>query len=110
MRVPAIAIALGAIASSSFPCTAATSYPYKPIRVLAAGAAAGPIDIMSRAVMQKLSEQVGQPIVIDNRGGAGGTIATRLAAQATPDGYTLLCNSSQFVVAVSLYRQPGYDA
>ena len=88
---------------------AASAYPNKPIRVLAGGAAAGPIDLMSRVVMQKLSEQVGQTIVIDNRGGAGGTIATRLAAQATPDGYTLLCNSSQFVVAPSLYRTPGYD-
>jgi tripartite-type tricarboxylate transporter receptor subunit TctC len=110
MRVPALGVALAAIAAISVPCTAATSYPSKPVRVLAAGAAAGPIDIMSRVVMQKLSEQVGQPIVIDNRGGAGGTIATRLAAQANPDGYTLLCNSSQYVVAVSLYRQPGYDA
>ena len=88
---------------------AATTYPTKPIRVLAGGAAGGPIDIMSRVVMQKLSEQVGQAIVIDNRGGAGGTIATRLAAQSTPDGYTLLCNSSQYVVAPSLYKTPGYD-
>ncbi len=90
------------------PCIAA-NYPTKPVRVLAAGAAGGPIDIMSRLVFQKLSEQVGQTIVIDNRGGAGGTIATRLAALATPDGYTLLCNSSQYVVAPSLYKQPGYD-
>jgi tripartite-type tricarboxylate transporter receptor subunit TctC len=87
----------------------AQQYPVKPIRVLAGGAAGGPIDIMSRVVFQKLSEQVNQTIVIDNRGGAGGTIATRLAAQASPDGYTLLCNSSQFVVAPSLYKQPGYD-
>jgi tripartite-type tricarboxylate transporter receptor subunit TctC len=109
MGVPATGIALVAIASISVPCTAASTYPTKPIRVLAAGAAAGPIDLMSRVVMQKLSDQVGQPIVIDNRGGAGGTIATRLAVQAAPDGYTLLCNSSQYVVAPSLYRQPGYD-
>ncbi len=88
---------------------ATAQYPIKPVRVLAGGAAGGPIDIMSRVVFQKLSEQVGQTIVIDNRGGAGGTIATRLAAQSSPDGYTLLCNSSQFVVAPSLYKQPGYD-
>jgi tripartite-type tricarboxylate transporter receptor subunit TctC len=88
---------------------ATAQYPIKPVRVLAGGAAGGPIDIMSRVVFQKLSEQVGQTIVIDNRGGAGGTIATRLAAQSSPDGYTLLCNSSQFAVAPSLYKQPGYD-
>jgi tripartite-type tricarboxylate transporter receptor subunit TctC len=109
MRAAAWAVALVAIASNVVPCGAATAYPTKPIRVLAGGAAGGPIDIMARVVMQKLADQVGQPIVIDNRGGAGGTIATRLAAQASPDGYTLLCNSSQFAVAASLYRQPGYD-
>ncbi|MDB5904180.1 MAG: hypothetical protein JWM26_3058 [Betaproteobacteria bacterium] len=109
MRAAAWAIAIVATASVSLSCSAATAYPTKPIRVLAGGAAGGPIDIMARVVMQKLAEQAGQPIVIDNRGGAGGTIATRLAAQASADGYTLLCNSSQFAVAPSLYRQAGYD-
>jgi tripartite-type tricarboxylate transporter receptor subunit TctC len=88
---------------------AADTYPTKPIRVLAGGAAGGPIDIMSRIVGQKLTETLGQSIVIDNRGGAGGTIATRLAVQAVPDGYTLLCNSSQYAAAASLYKDPGYD-
>ena len=89
---------------------AAETYPTKPIRVLAGGAAGGPIDIMARVVGQKLAEQWGQSVVIDNRGGAGGTIATRLAAQALPDGYTILCNSSQYAVSATLYRDPGYDA
>ena len=109
MRYTVMGVALAASAAASFSCFAATTYPTKPIRVLAGGAAGGPIDIMSRVVMQRLSEQVGQAIVIDNRGGAGGTIATRLAAQANPDGHTLLCNSSQYVVAPSLYKNPGYD-
>jgi tripartite-type tricarboxylate transporter receptor subunit TctC len=108
MRNQLFSIALAAATLSWAPCEAAT-YPTKPVRVLAGGAAGGPIDIMARVVGQKLSEQVGQPILIDNRGGAGGTIATRLAAQGTPDGHTLLCNSSQFAVAASLYGQPGYD-
>ncbi|MEQ1775626.1 MAG: tripartite tricarboxylate transporter substrate binding protein [Burkholderiales bacterium] len=89
---------------------AADTWPTKTIRVLAAGAAGGPIDIMSRLVGQKLTEQLGQPIVVDNRAGGGGTIATRIAVSATPDGHTLLCNSSQYVVGVSLYKEPGYDA
>lgn len=101
--------ALLAASGCLVPLAQGASYPAKPIRVLAGGAAGGPIDIMARVVGQKLSEQVGQPVVIDNRGGAGGTIATRIAAQGTPDGHTLLCNSSQYVVAPSLYRQPGYD-
>ncbi len=89
---------------------AADHWPTKTIRVIAAGAAGGPIDIMSRVVMQKLSDQVGQSIVIDNRGGAGGTLATRVAGTANPDGHTLLCNSSQYVASYSLYKDPGYNA
>ncbi|HWI15723.1 MAG TPA: tripartite tricarboxylate transporter substrate binding protein [Burkholderiales bacterium] len=88
---------------------AADRYPTKPIRVLAGGAAGGPIDIMGRVVAQKLSDRLGQTMIIDNRGGAGGTLASRIAAQSAPDGYTLLCNSSQYVVAPSLYKDPGYD-
>jgi tripartite-type tricarboxylate transporter receptor subunit TctC len=88
---------------------AADGYPNKSVRVLAGGAAGGPIDIMARVVGQKLAEMLGQSIVIDNRGGAGGTIATRIAAQGVPDGYTLLCNSSQYAAAASLYKDPGYD-
>ncbi len=103
-----VALLAGAAIGAS-PSFAATSYPTKPIRVLAGGAAGGPIDIMARVVGQKLTDQFGQTIIIDNRGGAGGTIATRIAAQGAPDGYTLLCNSSQYVVAPSLYREPGYD-
>ena len=104
-------IRVGCLATLLFalPCLAADDYPSRPIRVLAGGAAGGPIDIMGRVVGQKLSDTLGQSIVIDNRGGAGGTIATRLAAQAVPDGYTLLCNSSQYVAAASLYKNPGYD-
>ena len=106
-RIRAVCVVIALVAAPGF---AADNYPAKPIRVLAGGAAGGPIDIMGRVVGQKLSDMLGQTIVIDNRGGAGGTIATRLAAQAVPDGYTLLCNSSQYVAAVSLYKDPGYDA
>ena len=110
LYVAALPLALPCMAADIYPATYPATYPIKPIRVLAGGAAGGPIDIMGRVVGQKLSDALGQSIVIDNRGGAGGTIATRLAAQAAPDGYTLLCNSSQYVAAVSLYKDPGYDA
>ena len=106
-----IAFFAGTFAAALFAAAAfaADSYPTKSVRVLAGGAAGGPIDIMARVVGQKLSDILGQAIVIDNRGGAGGTIATRIAAQAVPDGYTLLCNSSQYAAAASLYKDPGYD-
>src|ERR1700693_4751300 len=94
---PAIMSCLSAVCFAA--ASAGDTYPTKPIRVLAGGAAGGPIDIMARVVGQKLAEQLGQSVVIDNRGGAGGTIATRIAAQSVPDGYTILCNSSQFAVS-----------
>src|SRR5258706_15688852 len=104
---PAIMSCLSAVCLAT--ASAGDTYPVKPIRVLAGGAAGGPIDIMARVVGQKLSDQLGQSFIIDNRGGAGGTIATRMAAQGIPDGYTLLCNSSQYAAAASLYKNPGYD-
>jgi tripartite-type tricarboxylate transporter receptor subunit TctC len=104
-----MSIACVASALIAAPACAADAYPTKPIRVLAGGAAGGPIDIMARVVGVKLAEQYGKSVVIDNRGGAGGTIATRIAAQSTPDGHTILCNSSQYAVAATLYRNPGYD-
>jgi tripartite-type tricarboxylate transporter receptor subunit TctC len=60
--------------------------------------------------MQKLSEQLGQAIVVDNRAGAGGTVGTRVALLANQDGHTLMCNSSQYVASYGLYKDPGYNA
>lgn len=105
-----IRVVWAAAALCSTSCFAADAWPNKTIRILAAGPTGGPIDVMSRLVGQKLSEQLGQSIVVDNRAGAGGTLATRIAVSATPDGHTLLCNSSQYVVGVSLYKDPGYNA
>jgi tripartite-type tricarboxylate transporter receptor subunit TctC len=108
-----ITVATSVVATSllySTPGFAADPWPTKTIRILAAGAAGGPIDIMARVVGQKLTDQFGQTIVVDNRGGAGGTLATRIAVTATPDGHTLLCNSSQYAAAYSLYKDPGYNA
>jgi tripartite-type tricarboxylate transporter receptor subunit TctC len=109
MQHPRAALLAAVVFMLTVPAHGAGNYPNKPIRVLAGGAAGGPIDIMGRLVAQKLSDQLGQTVIIDNRGGAGGTLASRIAAQGTPDGYTLLCNSSQYVVAPSLYKDPGYD-
>ena len=109
MKKILLVVASCAIAFTGRAWAQSDSYPNRPIRVLAGGAAGGPIDIMSRVLGQKLSERYGHSMVIDNRGGAGGTIATRIAAQSNPDGYTLLCNSSQFAVSATLYKDPGYD-
>ena len=88
---------------------AQAAYPEKPVRVIVPFAAGGPADLTARLIAQKLSEQWKQPVVVDNRGGAGGKIGTVLAAQALPDGYTLLLTTSVFVCNPSLYKNTGYD-
>ena len=88
---------------------AQAAYPEKPVRVVVPFAAGGPADLTARLIAQKLSEQWKQPVVVDNRGGAGGNIGTALAGQALPDGYTLLLTTSVFVCNPSLYKNTGYD-
>lgn len=87
----------------------AQAYPNKPIRVIIPFAAAGPADIIGRLAGQKLSEALGQPVVIDNRGGAGGNVGTAAAAKSPADGYTVLITSSAFAVNVTLSPNAGFD-
>jgi tripartite-type tricarboxylate transporter receptor subunit TctC len=93
---------LGAIAQSG-------SYPARPIRVIVPFPAGGSIDFNARAISDKLSEHLGAQVVVDNRGGASGTIGSTVAARSAPDGYTLILQSIPFVTAVVLYKNPGYD-
>ena len=87
-----------------------TQYPSKPIRLIVAFPAGGSTDIIARLVGQKLGEKLGQQVVIDNRGGAGGTIGTEIAARANPDGYTLtMGTTSTHVIAVGAYKTLKYD-
>jgi len=84
-------------------------YPAKPVRIIAPFAAGGAVDILSRAVGQKLGETWGQQVVVDNRPGAGGNIGAELAARAAPDGYTILMGDAAHANAVTLYRKLSYD-
>src|SRR5258708_23503934 len=72
------------------PIAAAQDYPTRPITLVVGYAAGGGNDIMARVAAEKMSPAIGQQIVIENRGGAGGSIATRAVAKAAPDGYTLV--------------------
>ncbi len=85
------------------------SYPARPIRLIVPLAAGGGVDTSARAIGQKLTEAWGQQVVIENRPGAGGTIATEMVARAAPDGYTLLMASSGHAITPSLYKL-SYDA
>ena len=89
---------------------AAQSYPTRTVRVIVPFPAGGGSDILARAVTEKLSAALGQQFIVDNRSGAGGTLGTELAAKSTPDGYTLIFNSSSaLVIGPNLVRKPAYD-
>ena len=111
MKTKVVFAALGACIAiaAAFPA-AAQPYPNKPIKFLVPFAAGGPADTMARLTAQRLSAGLGQPVVIDNRPGAGGTIGARAAAIADPDGYTLMYgNTASLVVGPAVYVNPGYD-
>jgi len=98
------------LVSTPFLSHAQADYPNKPIRLIIGFPAGGSTDIVGRVVAQKLGERLGQTIVVENRGGAGGTIGTDAAAKAAPDGYTLtLGTTSTMAVAPGAYSKLGYD-
>jgi len=89
----------------------AQAWPAKqPIRAVIPFTAGSTIDIVGRIVLEPLSQQLGQSIIVENRGGAGGTIGTAAVARADPDGYTILANSSAHVVTPAIYPNAPYDA
>jgi len=87
----------------------AQSYPSKPIRVSVAFPPGGPVAIIARLIGPKLTEILGQQVVVENRVGASGNVATSDVAKAAPDGYTLLTHSSAYAVNPSLFKNAGYD-
>jgi tripartite-type tricarboxylate transporter receptor subunit TctC len=88
----------------------AQAYPDHAVKIIVPFASGGPTDAMARVLAQKLTENLGQSFVVENRAGAGGNIGMSLGAKAAPDGYTLTMVSSSFVVNPSLYSNVPYDA
>ncbi|MEO8442403.1 MAG: tripartite tricarboxylate transporter substrate binding protein [Betaproteobacteria bacterium] len=88
---------------------AARAYPVKPIRLIVAFPAGASSDIVGRMLAQKISEPLGEQVVVDNRAGAGGNLGIAIAAKSPPDGYTILLATSSIAVSPSLYANPGYD-
>ena len=89
--------------------TAAQSYPDKPIRVIVSVAAGASVDVVARMVAPGLSSLLGQQLVIDNRGGAGGLIGAELAAKAPADGYTLFFSGPSFTILPHMQKQVAFD-
>src|SRR5207302_9893809 len=91
------------------PAAAQTSYPTRPVRVVVPYPPAGGADTVSRILFQKLGQLWGQQFVIENRGGAGGTIGEAVVAKAEPDGYTVLYDATAFSVNPALYQKLSFD-
>jgi tripartite-type tricarboxylate transporter receptor subunit TctC len=87
----------------------AQQYPARPLRIVVPFAAGGASDVVARLLAQKLTESLGQPVIVDNRPGAGANIGIGIVAKAPPDGYTLLVSSSAFTVNPTLYSKIPYD-
>lgn len=100
------------VAATTVACAAqaAEPYPERPVRLIVGFPPGGAADTLGRIAAQHLTDALGQQVVVDNRGGAGGLLATELAVKANPDGYTLLFTSIPHVINPHLYRRDTYDA
>ncbi len=89
---------------------AETTWPVKPIRMIVAAAPGGGTDVVGRLIAQRLGDRLGQPVIVENRGGAGGSVAAEFVARAPADGYTVLMTNDQFTVQASFVGKVSYDA
>jgi len=103
-----LVLGIAAALFSSF--VLAQAYPSKPIRMVVAFPPGGPVDIIARLISPKLTDALGQSVVIENVGGGGGNIAAARVAKSAPDGYTVLAHSSAYAVNPALLGNPGFDA
>src|SRR6476620_9856263 len=102
-----LAVLLAALVASP---AQAQSYPTRPIRLIVPFAAGGAVDVLARLLGGKLSDQVGQPVIVEHRPGAGGTLGADQVAKSPPDGYTILQNTNGAAIAPALYNSLPFDA
>jgi tripartite-type tricarboxylate transporter receptor subunit TctC len=107
-RVVSLMLSMSVLASTAG-VAMAQQYPSKPIRLVVPFPPAGATDVLARAIADKLSQGLGQPVVIENRPGAGSTIGADVVAKSAPDGYTLLLASGSTAIATTLYNKLGFD-
>lgn len=102
-------VALGAV-PASIADAAEPGYPTRPVRFVVAAATGGTPDILARILSPKLNEQLGQPVIVDNRPGATGNIGAEVVAKAQPDGYTILMATSVLAISPAFYRKLAFSA
>ncbi len=90
--------------------TLAQAYPTKPVKLIVGFTPGGGVDINARLLAAKLTELLGQQVIVENKPGAGTNIANEFVARSAPDGYTLLINTAAVAINMALYKRPGYDA
>ena len=111
LRRSIIAAAAGATAAASLPLRAQDAWPTKPVKIICPFPAGGTSDVMARMIAEPLTKEFGQQVIVENIGGAGGTIGTLRAAKMTPDGYTIVQTGvGQNAVAHGLDPKLGYDS
>lgn len=110
MKKTLTAFCVAALVVSPVSSIAQNSWPNKPIKAVVPFAAAAATDVVARTILEQLSRQLGQPIIVENKPGAGGTIGAAAVAHAPPDGYTLLIHSNSHTVAPATYKRLSYDA
>jgi len=98
-----------AAAGAGSASAAAQPYPTKPIRIVVPYAAGGAVDVVARLIGAKLQESLGQPVIVENRAGAGGNAGADQVAKSPPDGYTILQNTNGQAISPALYRHLPFD-
>jgi tripartite-type tricarboxylate transporter receptor subunit TctC len=97
------------LAAAALPAAHAQTYPVKPVRIIVPLVPGGNLDIVARAVAQRIGEGLGQQVIVENRPGASSLVGTQLVAKSAPDGYTLLAMANTFASVPAVIANPGYD-
>lgn len=109
LAAAAAAAGVATTATTATPAVAAETWPARPISVIVPFPPGGTTDVIARALGEKLTQRLGQPVVVENRPGAGATVGAEFVARARPDGYTLLVGAVHHTIASSVYKKLNYD-
>jgi tripartite-type tricarboxylate transporter receptor subunit TctC len=104
-----LAACLSALLLAAAPFASAQGYPNKPIRIIVPYVAGGGVDVVGRSIAQELTKRLGQPVIVENKAGAGSNLGSDFVAKSPPDGYTLLLASPANAINMSLYRSMPYN-